>query len=85
MQHKLKGGKCVGCGTNLDGASNADNAERGPQPGDPTVCAYCGTIMEFDENLDFRKMTEDEIDALPPTMRVPLREARKRARRRNVK
>ena len=32
-----------------------------PEPGDVTICMYCGHIMAFNESLQFRELNDDEI------------------------
>lgn len=58
---------CPHCCALLDGASAADGDEngRGPEPGDPTVCAYCAEMSLFDgDPLQLRVATADELAEL---------------------
>jgi hypothetical protein len=53
---------CLNCGKVLDGATVVDeeNAVR-PVPGSISVCIHCGHVMAFDEKMQFRELTDDEI------------------------
>lgn len=55
----VPGGHCLGCGKQLDGASACGG--RGPQPGDTTICIYCGHLMAFADDLTFRALTDAEM------------------------
>lgn len=52
---------CKHCLTTLDAAKNADNKITPPKPGDKSICGYCGTIAEFDENLCLEPLTATEL------------------------
>jgi len=53
----LKEVKCIACGVGLKGASGFDEGTK-PSPGDISICADCGEIQQFDENMQFRKPRE---------------------------
>jgi len=38
---------CPHCGKLLDSSTNADDGDRGPQPGDPSICNRCAGIAVF--------------------------------------
>jgi len=59
---RVPGATCLNCGKVTDGAT-AVGVEGVvlPSPGDLTVCLYCGHLMAFDETLQFRELTEDEM------------------------
>jgi hypothetical protein len=53
--HHLKPvAQCVDCGKWLDGAAGVDTDDA-PDPGDFTVCAYCGSIMVYKDDLTLRQ------------------------------
>lgn len=54
---------CPICGESL-GASVHTTSGNGPQPGDSTLCAYCLTLLRFDETLAMRRLTRAEWAAL---------------------
>lgn len=51
--------RCPGCKKKLDAAASL----RGyvPEPGAISICAYCGAVAVFTEQLAKRAATEDEI------------------------
>lgn len=51
---------CLNCGAPLDAAKGVGNDKK-PRPGDISVCAYCGHIMAFDEQLKLRQLNDDEV------------------------
>ena len=57
-------GVCVVCGHHFDLASNA-TGERGPQPGDASVCVVCGDVTFFDEEMRRRPATPEELAEMP--------------------
>jgi hypothetical protein len=61
--HQIEPSPCPGCGEVLDGASglNTDNL---PTPGAATICVYCGSPLLFDEGLQLRKPTAEELAEL---------------------
>ena len=46
---------CPVCDAVLDSVTDITNKnERGPRPGDYSICFYCGTILQFDDKLVLR-------------------------------
>jgi hypothetical protein len=43
---RVPAAECPVCGATLDGAAQVDGAGT-PEPGDVTVCAYCGAPLRF--------------------------------------
>lgn len=69
---------CPICAYNLGALASfvpAGSDQRAPKRGDQTFCGQCGAVLIFDADLSLRKMTETEINALPPLQRELLREA----------
>jgi hypothetical protein len=68
MRHRVKPSKCLSCGKALDAWTPARDADvedaRTPRPGDFTVCAYCGHLQAFGDDLSFRPLTDDEVVAV---------------------
>lgn len=58
--HRLEPNPCPFCGAVLDAASGVRSTHDGPTAGDITVCAYCATILVFDDALDLRLPTASE-------------------------
>ena len=50
---------CLDCGKNLDAASGI-NTDEPPDPGDISICFYCGHVMAYDEDFGFRPLTDEE-------------------------
>lgn len=64
--------KCLNCGHHLNRAGHyaTDDA---PEPGNFTVCVYCGHLMAFAADLTMRELTGEEIHAaagLPDLLRA---------------
>lgn len=54
---------CPDCSRSVNGALPVgDNAP--PQPGDIALCAYCGGLSLYDNDLRLRQPTIDEMDEL---------------------
>lgn len=61
MSHQLPHANiCPGCGENCDGTTAVADDDRKPEPGDLSVCAYCHTLLQFDENLRSQILTAEE-------------------------
>ena len=50
---------CTSCKKILDGTTCV-NDEVKPNPGDITICMYCGNVMAFDDDLSLRNLTIEE-------------------------
>lgn len=55
---------CPNCGHSLDAATSLKGNHR-PQPGDVSVCAYCGTILKFDDELRMQVIDPEHLARLP--------------------
>lgn len=53
--------KCLACQVVVDDASDARGEELQPGPGYITVCFYCGHIMAFDDDVNLRELTSEEM------------------------
>lgn len=60
MDHQTPPTRCTNCNGLLDGATGVGH-DHAPTPGSVTVCAYCGHLMAYDDNLAMRELTGDEI------------------------
>jgi hypothetical protein len=69
--YKVKPHPCDGCGKVLDGATIV-MAENSPKPGDLTVCAYCGLIACYTDDLQTRPATGADLLKLDPGPRATL-------------
>lgn len=61
VTHEHKPNKCLNCDAVLDASSSTDEDTRGPEPGDATICFYCGHLMVFDHELNLRNPNDDEL------------------------
>lgn len=55
---------CPCCEEMLDAVTSLD-ADGAPEPGDVSLCAYCGEILQFDEDMQLTKVTEEVWNSLP--------------------
>ena len=60
MTAETPASKCPACGHPLTRATGIDGGEQAPDPGDYSVCLYCGQLLRFDEDLAVRPATLDE-------------------------
>jgi len=73
---------CPYCGTKHDALTGLtdhgeENAEhRGPKPGSFTVCFNCTEIAVFDEDMQQRKVTEEDYASLDDDQMMELQKAR---------
>lgn len=54
---------CAGCGAPHD-ASLAPDGEYIPQPGDSSLCVYCGTVAVYGDDLRLRRPTPVELSEI---------------------
>jgi len=70
IDHKLDDALvCPECGKPLNGASGIDT-DNGPDPGDFSVCIYCGTILVFSEDIKLRHPTAEEMKDIAGDERI---------------
>jgi len=55
---------CPECDELLDGAISLDDPV-GPQPGDVSICAYCGELLMFVEGMQLERMPPEIFNELP--------------------
>lgn len=56
--------KCPSCDGLLDGTFEVGPNNRLPKKDDISICAHCGTILQFNEDLTYRKIDEDVWDKI---------------------
>jgi hypothetical protein len=61
---------CTGCGKRVDGATPIDDKTATPDPGDVTVCIYCGHIMAYADDLQLRNLTAVEMHEVAGDERI---------------
>lgn len=55
-------GVCPTCSEVLDAATNTEG-DRAPKAGDVSVCAYCATLLIFEDERHMRELDPNEIAA----------------------
>lgn len=61
---RLPATTCPTCRETLDGVTSTGSRAQ-PEPGDYSICVYCGTLLMFTETLVLRRLTYDEERAVP--------------------
>lgn len=61
--HRTEESVCSKCGNSLDACTGL-NLENQPEPGDVSICGYCGQVMIFGVNLTLREPTLQEQKSL---------------------
>jgi len=56
--------RCPNCAVELD---HATGGRRIPEPGDASVCAFCGALLEYGQDLQLEPWPSDR--AVPPELR----------------
>jgi hypothetical protein len=52
--------KCLECGKEMDVAMPTGGGRR-PEPNDVAVCAYCGCLQAYGDDMKFRELNDAEI------------------------
>lgn len=60
IDKKIGTSYCLNCGKKLNACSSA-TAESMPNPGDITICLYCGHIMSFSDDMSLCELNDDQI------------------------
>ena len=55
-----KGCNCLNCGILIDAATSVDHKEL-PKEGSIAICMICSHIMAYDEKVQFRELSDEEI------------------------
>lgn len=58
--HSFKPSPCPSCGKSLNRCGSR-SGERGPQPGDLSVCLYCGHLSVYGDDVGLRELTDAEV------------------------
>ena len=56
--------KCPACNEVLNATSGLSDAAATPNPGDFSLCAYCGTVLRFNDDLSIREAEHADIEIL---------------------
>lgn len=68
--HATPESTCSACGLVLNMSRAADGNTNPPQPGDVTLCARCGTLYRFDEDVALERVSEAEEASLSESDRA---------------
>ncbi len=74
--YRVPASLCPGCGNANDGATGIIGMGS-PEPGDVTVCAYCGMVLVFTDTLRTRILSNEEWAGLPDAQKLAITAARK--------
>ena len=55
---------CPCCHAKLTGASGIQDETSVPEPGDLSICLYCGTILEYEEGFFLHVATDETLSRL---------------------
>lgn len=80
---KTKENKCPLCDKKLDAVTGVLGKKDRPKPDDFSMCAYCGVILRFNEDLSFRAVPDTELieEKVPPESLAAIFAYRKRIKR----
>lgn len=74
---RLEENRCPNCDSLIDGVRELSSGEQDgtPSPGDVSICAYCGEVLEFDKNLKSIKVTDQALSQLSSDDRAAVKQA----------
>jgi hypothetical protein len=72
--HEITSGVCPHCKLVLDRHLNALDDSYVPCPGTVTLCAGCSSVLVFDEHMQLREITAEELATAPGHMLQLMRE-----------
>jgi hypothetical protein len=82
VDYSVPPGRCPYCDAKLDRAGRLER-DRGPQPGDLSVCIHCAQPMQFDQQLRLTKISDAHLKIImkeDPMFARELREYQRRVR-----
>lgn len=62
MSERIKRTTCINCGHTLDACTAMEDGAT-PNPGDITICLYCGEVSAFCEDLTTRSVSKEEFES----------------------
>lgn len=68
---------CPNCHHKLNGAVSVEDKTIKPEPGDASVCLYCGSFLILNHDLSVRLMTIEEVAELEDDTRITLMRVRR--------
>lgn len=73
--HDLGSSKCGKCGR-IWTVSTGESGQPLPQPGAFSICSFCATICQYDDNMQGQPVTAKELRQLPRWFRRKLQDLR---------
>jgi hypothetical protein len=73
MPIRVPKSQCPWCGHGLDAVGGGSKI-RPPDPGDLTICLYCGGVAQFDEDLNLERPLDCTIEEAEQILRLLLDE-----------
>lgn len=65
MVSVIEKNKCPSCGELIDANTNIDgNKEVTPGPGDLSLCIYCATMLEYEDNLTLKVLQREKLNRI---------------------
>jgi hypothetical protein len=61
---RVKTSECVTCRAVLNGAETVSDPNIHPKPNDVTICSYCGEVLQFNDDLSLRLISETVISEI---------------------
>lgn len=74
--HRTEKDYCPVCNHIINGATDIGNTDHIPKPGDVSVCFYCTSFLQFNDNLKLTEMTNLEVAELDHETRMIIVHAR---------
>lgn len=72
--HRMPPAECVNCQTRMDACTAlTGDPNVKPQPGQLSVCGFCGCVMKWGQNLQLEAMDDDDWEALPQDLQDELK------------
>ena len=67
---------CPECGKVLDCSTSVEFDGAKPSPGDISICLDCTAILEFGENLELKRISNEDFSSLPENIKNSLKKVR---------
>jgi hypothetical protein len=58
---QITGSPCPKCGVHLDGCNSVTSVRPLHQPGDLSFCLHCATMLQFDDALEVKLVTPEQL------------------------
>lgn len=65
MSYTNADARCPQCAAEMTGATDPQNEDSAPSPGDFSVCLYCAAVLCFNDDMTVRDAADEDLDDLP--------------------